>query len=114
VVNDGRVIASGTPRELKEASGTARLEVTLTVPHRDAVAAVATLAGGQVHLSSDGRHLSAGVEAAPGLATSVVRALDDAGVLVDNVEVRQPSLDDVFFTLTGGHIPDDVLTGEQV
>jgi hypothetical protein len=31
-----------------------------------------------------------------------VRALDHAGVLVDDVEVQQPSLDDVFFALTGG------------
>jgi ABC-2 type transport system ATP-binding protein len=112
VVDHGRVIASGTPRELKEASGTARLEVTLTAPHRDAVTAVAASTGGQVHLSGDGRHLGVGVEAAPGLATSVVRALDNAGVLVDNVEVRRPSLDDVFFSLTGGHIPEDALTGE--
>jgi hypothetical protein len=37
----------------------------------------------------------------------VVRALDAAGVLVDNIEVRQPSLDDVFFSLTGGHIEED-------
>jgi len=29
-------------------------------------------------------------------------------VLVDNIEVRQPSLDDVFFSLTGGHIEADV------
>jgi hypothetical protein len=28
-------------------------------------------------------------------------------VLVDNIEVRQPSLDDVFFSLTGGHIEED-------
>jgi hypothetical protein len=28
-------------------------------------------------------------------------------VLVDNIEVRQPSLDDVFFSLTGGHIKED-------
>jgi ABC-2 type transport system ATP-binding protein len=48
--------------------------------------------------------LSAGVDAGAGLATTVVRALDAAGVLVDNIEVRQPSLDDVFFSLTGGHI----------
>jgi hypothetical protein len=39
-----------------------------------------------------------------------VRALDQAGVLVDNIEVRQPSLDDVFFSLTGGHIEE--LDGE--
>ena len=37
----------------------------------------------------------------------MVRALDAAGVLVDNIEVRQPSLDDVFFSLTGGHIEGD-------
>ena len=36
-----------------------------------------------------------------------MRALDDAGVLVDNIEVRQPSLDDVFFSLTGGHIEEE-------
>ena len=36
-----------------------------------------------------------------GLATTVVRALDAAGVIVDDVEVHQPSLDDVFFALTG-------------
>ena len=41
------------------------------------------------------------MDSAPGLATALVRALDQAGVLVDNIEVRQPSLDDVFFALTG-------------
>ena len=61
-----------------------------------------------MQLSDDGPRLSAGVDSAPGLATSVVRALDAAGVLVDNVEVRQPSLDDVFFSLTGDHLgPED-------
>jgi hypothetical protein len=58
-------------------------------------------------VSDDGRRLSAGVDAAPGLATTLVRALDTAGALVDNIEVRHPSLDDVFFALTGGHIADD-------
>ena len=52
-------------------------------------------------MSEDGRQLSAGVDSSPGLATTLVRALDAAGVLVDNIEVRQPSLDDVFFSLDG-------------
>jgi ABC-2 type transport system ATP-binding protein len=47
------------------------------------------------------------VDATPGLATALVRALDAAGALVDTIEVRRPSLDDVFFALTGGHIADD-------
>jgi hypothetical protein len=58
-------------------------------------------------VSVDGRQLSAGIDSSPGLATTLVRALDAAGVLVDNIEVRQPSLDDVFFSLTGDHIEED-------
>jgi ABC-2 type transport system ATP-binding protein len=104
VVDHGRVIAAGTPLELKEASRSARLEVTLAEPHPAAVGAIAPLVSGRVSVSEDGRRLGAGVDVSTGLATAVVRALDAAGVLVDNIEVRQPSLDDVFFTLTGGHI----------
>ena len=108
VVDHGRVIAQGTPQQLKEASRGARLEVTLSEPHASAVGAMAPLVAGPVAVSEDGRHLSAGVDSSTGLATVVVRALDAAGVLVDNIEVRQPSLDDVFFSLTGGHIEADV------
>jgi ABC-2 type transport system ATP-binding protein len=107
VVDRGRVIADGTPLELKEASRSAHLVVTLAVAHDGAVPALAPLVQGRTHVSDDGRRLSAAVDSAPGLATTVVRTLDDAGVLVDNIEVRQPSLDDVFFSLTGGHIEED-------
>ena len=113
VVDHGQVIAQGTPQELKEASRSVHLEVTLAAPHPDAVSAIAPVVGGRVHLSEDGRRLSAGVDTASGLATSVVRALDRAGVLVDNIEVRQPSLDDVFFSLTGGHIEEPLIGDES-
>src|SRR5215469_16965426 len=76
VVDHGRVIADGTPLELKEASRSAHLAVTLARPHPDAVAAIVPLVAGQVQVSDDGRRLSAGVDAATGLATAVVRALD--------------------------------------
>src|ERR1700727_1390349 len=89
VVDHGRVIAQGTPQELKQASRGARLEVTLAEPHADAVGAMAPLVSGPVSVSDDGRHLSAGVDSSTGLATVVVRALDSAGGLVDNIEGRQ-------------------------
>ena len=54
-----------------------------------------------MHVSHDGRRLRAPVRSRDGLATTAVRALDAAGILVDDVEVHQPSLDDVFFALTG-------------
>jgi ABC-2 type transport system ATP-binding protein len=106
VIDRGRVAADGTPRELKEASRGARLQVTLAAPAPAAAATVAPLVSGLVQVSEDGRRLGAGVDPVPGLATSIVRALDRAGIAVDNVEVRQPSLDDVFFALTGDHLGD--------
>ncbi len=69
VVDHGMVIANGTPQELKEASRSARLEVTLAAPDIEgrAAGAMAPLVSGRVHVSEDGRRLSAGVDAAPGL-----------------------------------------------
>jgi ABC-2 type transport system ATP-binding protein len=104
VIDHGQVIADGTPHQLKEQSRGARLEVTLTVPSPAAADAIAPLVAGQIETTDDGRRLSAGVDSTPGLATEVVRALDRAGVRVDDIAVRQPSLDDVFFALTGDHI----------
>jgi ABC-2 type transport system ATP-binding protein len=103
VIDRGRVAASGTPRYLKDASRGARLEVTLSAPSPGAATAVVPFVSGPVQVSDDGRRLGAGIDPVAGLATSIVRALDSAGIGVDTVEVRQPSLDDVFFALTGGH-----------
>jgi len=52
------------------------------------------------------------VRSEDGLATTVVRALDAAGVSVDGVQLHQPSLDDVFFALTG-HPTASSPEGEQ-
>jgi ABC-2 type transport system ATP-binding protein len=101
VIDHGKVIAEGTSRELKEATGGARIVVTLTSPHSGAVAALRPVADGAVHVSSDGLRLQAAVRNGRGLATEAVRALDRAGIAVDDVAVLQPSLDDVFFELTG-------------
>jgi len=95
------VIADGTSGELKAGTGGARLEVTLSEPAAAAADAMAPFVSGAVHVSHDGRRLRAPVRSGSGLATTVVRALDAAGIAVDDVEVHQPSLDDVFFALTG-------------
>ena len=110
VIDHGTVIAAGTSSELKKAIGGARLAVTLSAPHPDAEFALAPYVEGAIQTSRDGRQLEAAVRSASGLATTIVRALDAAGVLVDDVEVRQPSLDDVFFSLTGrpaSDLPND-------
>jgi ABC-2 type transport system ATP-binding protein len=106
VIDHGRVIANGTASELKAATGGARLEVTLTKPHKAAVGALSPLTDGAIDVSADGRLLRAAVPSGSGFATAVIRALDAAGVVVDDVAVHPPSLDDVFFALTGAPAVD--------
>ncbi len=101
VVDHGHVIAEGTPAELKAATGSQLLEVTLTVPDPKAVAIVDDFGVGQVLVTDAGRRLRAAVPSAAGLATAVLRAFDAAGVGVDDIAIHKPSLDEVFATLTG-------------
>jgi daunorubicin resistance ABC transporter ATP-binding subunit len=101
VIDHGRVIAGGTSAELKTQTGGARLELTLSEANAAASLALDPFVDGPVQVSHDGRRLRAPVRSSNGLASTVVRALDDAGIAVDDVELRQPSLDDVFFSLTG-------------
>jgi ABC-2 type transport system ATP-binding protein len=101
VIDHGHVIAEGTAAELKSQVGGARLELTLSAADTAASAALGPFVTGPVQVSHDGRRLRAPVQGATGLASTVVRALDRAGVSVDDVEVHQPSLDDVFFAVTG-------------
>jgi ABC-2 type transport system ATP-binding protein len=103
VIDHGRVIAEGTPQELKRQVGGARLEITLADGSgpADAEPALRHLLDGALHTSHDGRRVRAPVRAAEGLATAAVRALDGAGILVDDIQLHQPSLDDVFLAITG-------------
>jgi ABC-2 type transport system ATP-binding protein len=108
VIDGGRVIAEGTPTELKVSVGGQRVLLTLAEAGDTAIA-VKTLqpfaAGSIVPNGSvsdhGGRLLEVPVIATGGLATEVLRALDAAGVGVSDIAVRSASLDDVFRTLTG-------------
>jgi ABC-2 type transport system ATP-binding protein len=114
VVDHGTVIAEGTPAQLKAHVGGGRLEVTLSAPDPAAADALRSLVAGEIQVSLDGRHLRAPVEGGAGLASRVVRTLDAAGAQVDDVQVRPPSLDDVFFTLTGHPTGSEAESGPAV
>jgi ABC-2 type transport system ATP-binding protein len=101
VIDHGRVVAEGTPAELKRVTGGARLEATLSRPDPAALDALRPLVDGPIQVGEDGRHLRAPVRDPAGLVARVVRALDEAGVDLADVAVHQPSLDDVFMRLTG-------------
>jgi ABC-2 type transport system ATP-binding protein len=111
VIDHGRVIAEGTPTELKSQIGRQRLEVRLTHPSAVAAEALAAIATADPIVGDDRRTFSLAVEEAQGLATRVVEGLAAVGVVVDEVAVRRPSLDDVFFHLTG-HAAGELETAE--
>ena len=113
VVDHGRVIAAGTAPELKTKIGGARLEVTLNAPDPAAVGALEPYVDGVIQVSHDGRRLRAPVRSGDGLATTIVRALDEAGITVDDMALHQPSLDDVFFALTGHPMSEPASGGED-
>jgi daunorubicin resistance ABC transporter ATP-binding subunit len=113
VVDHGRAIAEGAPADLKRQTGGARLEVALTAANPAAAAVLAPLVAGPVHVSHDGRRLRAPLAHSAGVATTIVRALDNAHIAVDDVQVHQPSLDDVFFALTGHGIGEQAETDED-
>jgi daunorubicin resistance ABC transporter ATP-binding subunit len=103
VIDGGRVIAEGTPAELKSSVGGQRILVTLADEADKTVAArvLQRFSTRSISPNGRGRLMEVPVTAADGLATEVLRALDAAGVAVSDISVRSASLDDVFLTLTG-------------
>ena len=103
VVDRGRVIAEGTSAELKDKVGGERVLLTVA-PESDLAAArdvLAGLADGPPHLDAAQRSVEAPVTGGARRMPEIVRELDAAGVLLDDLGIRRPSLDDVFLTLTG-------------
>ena len=109
VVDHGHVIAEGTSDELKDRIGGDRLTVSIArVENRDAaLVTLMPLCTGEVDVSHDGRTFSAPIHSGDRVVPGVIRALDDAGIDVLDVEVRRPTLDDVFLTLTGRTTGDE-------
>jgi len=110
VIDHGRAIALGTADELKRQVGGERIEVTVA-RGADLALAERTLAphvDGPVRVIEDTRHLSgAAVDGARRLA-DVVRDYDAAGIALDDLGVRRPTLDDVFLALTDGADRNDL------
>ena len=106
VIDHGLVIAEGTPDELKAQVGGERLEIRLSDYARgdEAVAALAGLDCGTPVLE-DGAVLVQ-LRDRDGAIAESVRRLDEAGLEIDDIALRRPTLDDVFLQLTG-HAAED-------
>jgi ABC-2 type transport system ATP-binding protein len=101
VIDQGRVIATGTPDELKDRVGGERLEISLDDPTRAEVAVQALASMTDEPPTVDGELVMLGVRRRGGAIVEAVRRLVDAGVGVEDIALRRPTLDDVFLKLTG-------------
>jgi ABC-2 type transport system ATP-binding protein len=110
IIDNGLIVAEGTPASLKAEVGNPHLELVLAEGSGDQAQKVCA-AFGRPLPSKDGKVLvelqRGATEVAP-----VVRALDDAGIAVESLDLVKPSLDDVFVAKTGYHLEADEETVE--
>ncbi|TYR29825.1 ATP-binding cassette domain-containing protein [Mesorhizobium microcysteis] len=103
VIDHGRKIAEGTSRELKAATGSGFLHVALADAARidEAARLLEAKLGGSVQRSVEGAELSV-MAGSPQRANEALAALIAAGIELADFSMGSPSLDEVFFALTGG------------
>jgi ABC-2 type transport system ATP-binding protein len=107
IITNGKLVAEGTPAALKAEVGKPHLELSLADADGTPVECTEVLARfGKLLPERDGLAM---VELDNGAADvgPVVRALDDAGLAVESLNLVQPSLDDVFVAETGRHLEGD-------
>jgi ABC-2 type transport system ATP-binding protein len=103
VLDHGRVVAGGTPDELKSRIGGDRLDVVVRA-EADLAAAAAVLkeiTHAEPEVDPDGRRVSSPVRDRVAALTEAVRVLDARGVAVEDIALRRPTLDEVFLKMTG-------------
>lgn len=107
IVDQGRIVAEGTPLQLKDRLGAAALVVTVSqagdLPRAQEILERVTA---DVHVDPEARRLTAPGDGIGALAT-VATAFADAGIDLDDIGLQRASLDDVFLTLTGHKAEDE-------
>jgi ABC-2 type transport system ATP-binding protein len=109
VVDHGKIIARGTADELKSQVGGERIEVvirdrTATIKARELLARDA---GGDTTFDEHTRKLTVPAHGGAQTLVQIVRDFDDAGIHIDDIALRRPTLDDVFLALTGHASADE-------
>jgi ABC-2 type transport system ATP-binding protein len=102
IIDHGRIIAEGTPAELKRSIGAD----VVTVRVSNAAAAASTIAAlpGVDSVEVRGDEILAATADGPGNVSPIAVALAGADIRVRSLTLREPTLDDVFLTLTGQHL----------
>ncbi|WP_394427923.1 ATP-binding cassette domain-containing protein [Streptomyces sp. SGAir0957] len=102
VVDHGKIIARGTPRDLKAQAGGQRIETVVAWPERldDAAGLLARFGSRAPDVDRPRSTVSVPVEGGVRLLTEVIAALDADGIEITDIGLRRPTLDEVFLALT--------------
>ncbi len=103
VIDHGRVIAKGTSETLKDSVGGDRVEIVVKDPTAlgAAAQALSVLGSSAPKIDEVDRRVTVPVSGGSTVLVDVVRGLDSAGVTLEDLTLRRPTLDDVFLSLTG-------------
>lgn len=115
VMDKGKIIAHGAPDELKSQSGGNVLEVSIA-DKKDIDATrkiLGQITDQPVHLNEEHLHLCAPVEGDANALIAVVRELDSQKIAVNDIQLRRPTLDDVFLALTGEEAEHQISAAEK-
>jgi ABC-2 type transport system ATP-binding protein len=102
IIDHGRIIAEGTPAELKRSIGAD--VVTVRVSNTTVAASTIAALPGVDSVEVRGDEILAATADGPGNVSPIAVALAGADIRVRSLTLREPTLDDVFLTLTGQHL----------
>ncbi|MDX6602610.1 MAG: type transport system ATP-binding protein [Solirubrobacterales bacterium] len=112
IIDSGKLVAEGTPDSLKTEIGNPHIQLQLAAGSiAEAEEVCARL--GKLLPPMDGRTVLVEVENGAADIPRVVRALDEAGIAVESLELVRPTLDDVFVAKTGHHLEKDEQGGAE-
>jgi ABC-2 type transport system ATP-binding protein len=112
VVDKGRIIARGTADQLKSQVGGERIEVVAHDPNDLSRAALLLAPDGTGTIEDHTRRITIAAHGGAAQLVDVVRRLGEAGIKIDDIALRRPTLDDVFLALTG-HAAEELPVEEE-
>jgi ABC-2 type transport system ATP-binding protein len=106
IIDEGKIVAMGTPRELQQKSeGQSRIDIVTAQPLNGAVLPQWPDAL-EIRLGADGRALTVNSSRPARTLFEIMRWLDQQGIPLEDVHLKRPTLEDVFVELTGKKLRD--------
>jgi daunorubicin resistance ABC transporter ATP-binding subunit len=109
VIDHGKIVAAGTPEELKQQVSGDGVRLDLAdAAQAPTVAKIVEQLDGAVEVETDGATVDFRIPKGGSVLPALLRSIDAQGIELHGVEVHRPTLDDVFLTMTGRSLRDEV------